>query len=93
MRGIPLKIAIGVVRENDELSFVGGPVDAVKAKTDTYVVVAPGDSTGKALFKRVLKVFAGKKPKKLREKILKTSVEEIRGYMPYGKGRILESQI
>jgi len=90
MRGVSLKIAIGVVRENGEVRFVGGPVDAVKAKTNVYAVVVPGDLKGKALFRRVLAVLAGKLPKELREKVLKASVEEIREYIPYNKGRILE---
>jgi predicted ribosome quality control (RQC) complex YloA/Tae2 family protein len=91
MRGVSLRTAIGVVRENGEVRFVGGPVDAVKAKTEAYLIVVPGDLTGKALFKRVLAVLARKIPKELRERILKASVEEIREYIPYNKGRILES--
>lgn len=90
MRGVSLRIAIGVVRENGEVRFVGGSAEAVKAKTNAYVVVVPGELKGKALFKRVLGVLAGKTPKKLREKVFKVSVEEIRGYIPYNKGRILE---
>jgi len=91
LRGVSLRIAIGVVRENGEVRFVGGPVDSVKAKTNVYVVVVPGDLSGKAMFKHVLKVLAGKMPKELREKVLKTSFEEIREYVPYNKGGILES--
>ena len=91
MRGTPLKTAIGVVRENGEVRFVGGPVDAVRAKTDAYVVVVPGDLKGKEFLKRVLRALAGKMPKELRGKVLKASVEEVRGFVPYSRGRILES--
>jgi predicted ribosome quality control (RQC) complex YloA/Tae2 family protein len=91
MRGAPLRIAIGIVRENGEVRFVGGPVDAVKTKTNVYVIVVPGDLKGKVLFNRVLAVLAGKMPKELREKVLKASVEGIREYIPYSKGRILEN--
>jgi predicted ribosome quality control (RQC) complex YloA/Tae2 family protein len=90
MRGAPLRIAIGVVKENGEVRFVGGPVDAVRAKTNAYVVVVPGDLKGKALFSRVLGVLAGKLSKNLRERVLKASVEEVREYIPYNKGRILK---
>ena len=91
MRGASLKMAVGVVVEEDgEVRFVGGPVDAVKTKTKAYVVVVPGDLRGKALFKRVLKGLAGKMPKEHGEKVLKSSVEDIRVFIPYSKGRILE---
>ena len=42
-RSVPLKVAVGII-VNEETSFVGGPVDAVKAKTKTYVVLVPGDT-------------------------------------------------
>lgn len=91
MRGIPLKTAVGVVMKNNgEIEFVGGPVHSVEAKTNVYVVVVPGDLKGKEVFKRVLGVLAGKLPKELQEKVLKVSVEEIREFIPYSKGRILE---
>lgn len=90
MRGVPLRLAVGVVvEENGEVRFVGGPVDAVKAKTNSYVVVVPRDLKGKVLFRRVLEVLAGKMPKELRERVLKASVEEVREFLPYGKGRVL----
>jgi len=90
MRGVSLRLAVGVVAENGEFRFVGGPVDAVKTKTDVYAVVVPGDLEGKALFRSVLKDLAEKLPKELREKVLKASVERIREYIPYNKGRILK---
>jgi predicted ribosome quality control (RQC) complex YloA/Tae2 family protein len=91
MRGVSLKVAVGVVVEEDgEVMFVGGPVDAVITKTKAYVVVVPGDSKGKAFFKRILKILAGKIPKEHGEKVLKSSVENIRRFIPYSKGRILE---
>lgn len=91
MRGIPLKLAVGVLfdEETDEPSFINGTVDAVKAKTSTYVTVIPGDTGGKELLKQVLKVLATKTSKEKREKVLKTSIETIRDFIPYVKGRIL----
>jgi predicted ribosome quality control (RQC) complex YloA/Tae2 family protein len=91
LRGVSLRVAVGVViKENGETSFVGGPVDAVKAKAKTFAIVVLGDQSGKELFKRILRVLAAKMPKELREKVLKASVEEIREFIPYNKGRVLE---
>jgi predicted ribosome quality control (RQC) complex YloA/Tae2 family protein len=91
LRGVPLRTAVGVVVENDTLSFVGGPVDAIKSKTNTYVIIEPGDVKGKELFRRVLGVVAEKVSKELRRKILQASAEEIRKFIPFSKGRVLEN--
>lgn len=91
LRGVPLRTAVGVVVEDGALRFVGGPVDAVKAKTNAYVIIILGDLSGKGLFRRVLGVLAEKMPKELQERVLKASVEEIREFIPYSKGRVLES--
>jgi len=92
MRNVPLRIAIGV-SVNEEEGWVridGGPVDAVNAKADVYVVVVPGDVAGKELLRRVLRGLAEKMPKNLREIVAKASVEAVREFIPFGKGRITE---
>ncbi len=89
MRNTPLKIAVGVqFDETGEVSFIGGPVDAVKAKTKTYTIIVPGENSGKQLLKQVLKTLAEKAPEEKREKILKASIEQIRELIPYCKARI-----
>jgi len=86
-RNTPLKVAIGII-VGEETSFVGGPVDAVKAKTRTYVILLPGDMAGKELLKQILKSLMLKLTKEQREKAGKTSIEQIREYVPYTKGTI-----
>jgi predicted ribosome quality control (RQC) complex YloA/Tae2 family protein len=89
MRGVKLELAVGIrVDANDALQFVGGPIGAVKARTETYVKIVPGDLPGKELLKLVLKVLANKIPRELREKIVKASIEELREYVPFNKGGI-----
>ncbi|MGE5533772.1 MAG: ribosome rescue protein RqcH, partial [Bacillota bacterium] len=53
-RNTPLRVAIGLI-VGEETSFVGGPVDAVKAKTKSYIILVPGDMAGKELLKQILK--------------------------------------
>jgi predicted ribosome quality control (RQC) complex YloA/Tae2 family protein len=92
IRGIPLRIAVGVATDEDKGTalIVGGPVDAVKAKTKALAIVVPGDFSGKELLKHVLQALAGKALKEFREVILRLPVEEIREFIPYGKGRVFE---
>jgi hypothetical protein len=90
MRSVPLRVAIGIMVNEEEgwARIGGGPVDAVKDKSNAYVVIVPGDLTGKELFKRVLRSLAEKVSKEVRESILELSVEAIREYIPYNKGTI-----
>ncbi len=90
MRSVPLRLSIGVV-EDDEVSFVGGPVEAVKPKTKTYVTIGPGDIAGKELLQQVLRALMLKLPKEQREKLGKASIERIREFVPYAKGRIVDA--
>ena len=89
MRNVPLKLAIGVIG-NGKTSFTGGPVEAVKAKTKAYVTIMPGDLAGKDFLKRILQALMVKLPKEQREKAGKTSVEQVRGFVPYTKGRLVK---
>jgi len=93
MRNVPLRVAVGVTtsNENEKIRFVGGPIDAVKAKTNAYVTIAPGDQKIKDLFKSILKILAGKSTKELKEKLSKANIEDIRDFTPYNKGRVLEN--
>ncbi len=88
MRGTPLRLAIGIVEGKEGNRFIGGPVDAVKAKTKAYLTIVPGDAEGKELLKQVLRSLTLKLPKEQRQRLLKTSIESIREFVPYAKGRI-----
>ena len=90
-RNMPLRTAVGII-VSDQTIFVGGPVDAVKAKTKAHVVLLPGDTQGKELLKQILKSLMLKLPKEQREKSGKTSIEQIRDFVPYTKGAIMRSQ-
>jgi len=91
MRGIKLELAVGVVADtNGTIQFAGGPVGAIKTRTEAYVTIVPGDMSGKELLKLILRALANKVPKELREKISKVSIEELRNYIPFSKGRISE---
>jgi len=89
MRAVRLELAVGLLFDaNDMLQFIGGPIGAIKAKTEAYVKIVPGDLPGKELLKRVLKILASKVPKGFQAKIVKASIEELRDYIPFNKGRI-----
>jgi predicted ribosome quality control (RQC) complex YloA/Tae2 family protein len=91
MRNVPLKLAIGVV-EGEKTRFVGGAVEAVKAKTQAYVTLVPGDLAGKEFLKQILQALMQKLPKEQREKVGKASIEQFREFVPYTKGRLVKNE-
>ena len=91
-RNTPLRIAVGMI-SNNETEFIGGPVETVKARTKVYVVILPGDNTGKGLLQQILKTLMFKLSKEQREKVGKTSIEQIREFIPYTKGAVSQKPI
>ena len=92
MRGTQLRIAIGVTfeKESNAARIIGGPVGAVRGKTDAYVVIVPGDLSGKELFRLVLRRLAEKVQKKRRENISDSAFEVIREFIPFAKASLLK---
>jgi predicted ribosome quality control (RQC) complex YloA/Tae2 family protein len=90
MRNVELKLAIGVI-EDEKMRFLGGAVDAVQAKTKNYVILVPGDMAGKEFLKQILQALALKLPKEQREKVGKASIERVREFVPYTKGRLVKN--
>ena len=88
MRGTSLRLAVGLA-EGEEPHFVGGPVDAVRAHAKIYVVIVPGDATGKDMLKQILRSLTLRLPKDQRDKMGKTSIESVREFVPYTKARIM----
>jgi predicted ribosome quality control (RQC) complex YloA/Tae2 family protein len=87
MRSVSLRLAVGVIG-SENLRFVGGPVEAVKAKTKAYVTLVPGDLMGKKFLNQILQALALKLPKEQRGKVVKASIEQVREFVPYTKGRM-----
>jgi predicted ribosome quality control (RQC) complex YloA/Tae2 family protein len=90
MRGIPLRIAIGVLFDEAEgiPKIEAGPIDLVEPKTVIHVVIVPGNFEGREFFKRILKVLSEKVPKEKRQAILHVPIEMVREHIPFGKGAI-----
>jgi predicted ribosome quality control (RQC) complex YloA/Tae2 family protein len=86
-KNTPLRVAVGVC-VGEETTFVGGPVDSVKAKTKNYVVIQPGDYQGKELLQMLMRALTLKLTREQREKAGKTSIEQVREFVPYTKGAL-----
>lgn len=82
MHGLPLKLAVGIVKYEDEELPMCGPVDAVKAHTKRYIVIRPG---------RLKKSELVKKLKHILEKWgYRVSEEDLMAILPPGNGDVEE---
>jgi len=87
VRGVPLRVAIGVKMNEEEMRIVGGPVEAIVNQTNVYVELIPGDQKSSGLAKQIRRLLAERASKALRKRILKISIEEIQRFIPLARGK------
>ncbi len=89
IRGVELKLSIGVIEENGELKIVSAPTSAIKKNALTFVEIAPGEFKSKELAKQLLQKLIEKAPEKIKEKIKSLNLIDIQNLIPTGKGKII----
>lgn len=72
-KGVPLKVAVGVV----DGQTIGGPVSAIKTQTRDYVEVGVGDMS------------QGKAAKKIKHTLKDADLNDIQGFLPAGGSQVL----
>ncbi len=82
MRGLSIKLAVGIINYEGEDYVVCAPQKAVKSHTDRYIVVRPGSLKKSELVKRI-KGILGKWGYNVRE-------EDVMSVLPPGNGEIAE---
>lgn len=82
LRGLPLKLAVGVINYEGEDYVVCAPVDAIKAHTSKYIVIRPGKLKKGELVKKIRGILE-KWGYKVRE-------EDLNAILPPGGGEIVE---
>jgi predicted ribosome quality control (RQC) complex YloA/Tae2 family protein len=88
VRGVPLEIAIGLVKDDDEYRVVGGPPQAIAKQTRILVRVVPGKEPSGRLAKRIKDLLMRMLPAEERDEARKISIEEIQRFIPSGRGRV-----
>lgn len=92
VRGVPLRVAIGVKMKEEEMVIVGGPVEAIANQTNVYVEIILGEQKSGGLAKQIRQLLAKKASKDLKKRILEISIEEIQSFIPLGLGKIKVSR-
>jgi predicted ribosome quality control (RQC) complex YloA/Tae2 family protein len=90
VKGVPLRVAIGIIEKDGELTLISGPRTAVENKTRSFVELIPGKTRSAALAKKILYKLS-KKVSGDAAKMMKTlMLEEVQRMIPSGTGEIVE---
>lgn len=89
IKGVPLRVSIGVVEKEDRLVIIGGPPSAIASQTRYKVDVVPGRQSSGKLAKLILGRLAAIAPAESRARILKLSLDDIQKFIPAGGGQLL----
>jgi hypothetical protein len=90
MKGMPLRIAIGVVENGEDPKFISGPRTAVESKTRSFVELIPGKMRSASLAKKILYLLSKKVTVDAAKKMKALSLEEIQRMIPSGTGDIVQ---
>ncbi len=82
MHGLPLKLAVGIVEYEGERLPMCGPVDALKAHTNRYIIIRPGRTKKSELAKKIAKI--------LEKWGHKVELDDLMQILPPGNGEIVE---
>jgi predicted ribosome quality control (RQC) complex YloA/Tae2 family protein len=88
VRGVPLRVAVGVKVEEDEIMVIGGPVDAVANQTEVYVEIVPGDQKSSQLAKHIRHQLSTKVSEDLKRGVTQIRLEEFQRFIPLGRGKM-----
>jgi len=92
IRGVPLRVAIGIKTKEEQVMIVGGPVEAIANQTNVCVEIVPGEQTSSKLAKQIRGLLAEKATKALKKEILEVPLEGIQSFIPLGRGRVKVSK-
>ena len=88
IRNVPLEIAIGLVKNDDQIQIIGGPPQAVAKQTRIYVRIVPGNEPSGRLAKRIKALMMRMLPAEERKKAENIPLDEIQRFIPSGRGAI-----
>ncbi len=88
VRGVPMRVAIGVKINDEEIMVVGGPVDAIRHQTNAYVEVVQGTQKSSQLAKKIRHQLSTKVSEDLKRTVTAIPLEEFQRFIPLGRGKM-----
>lgn len=88
VRGVSLRVAIGIKFNEKDIRVVGGPVEAISVQTNIFVVVIPGDQKSSQLAKDIRHKLSTKVTEQFKRSITAIPIQEFQGFIPLGRGKM-----
>ena len=88
VRGVPLKVAVGVKTKDEQIMIIGGPPTAIAHQTNAFVEVVQGNQKSGKLAKQIRHQLSKKVHEDLRKQITAIPLDEIQRFIPLGRGKI-----
>ncbi|MCW4034518.1 MAG: ribosome rescue protein RqcH, partial [Candidatus Bathyarchaeota archaeon] len=88
VRGVALRVAIGVKVDDDQVSVIGGPVDAIASQTKAYVEVVQGTTKSSDLAKKIRHIVSQKVSEDLKRTVTAIPLEDFQRFIPLGRGKM-----
>jgi predicted ribosome quality control (RQC) complex YloA/Tae2 family protein len=82
VKGVELRLAIGVRLDQESVQVIGGPPDAIRKQTTVYVEIVPGGSARHILAKLILYEFS-KRPQ-IKSHVRALTTEQVMEFLPSG---------
>ena len=92
VKNVPLKLAIGLVKENSFLKLVSGPVSAVENQTDNYVIVVPGTKRREDAVEKIKELLSKNLEDREKKIVQRIDASEFLLLLPLGGIRIVEKR-
>jgi hypothetical protein len=90
MKPIPLRVAVGIIANENELKLISGPRAAVENRTSYFVELVPGKTRSGELAKRIIHKLSKKVSESVAKTIKNLTLDEIQRMIPAGTGDIVE---
>ncbi|MGQ9639256.1 MAG: ribosome rescue protein RqcH [Candidatus Bathyarchaeia archaeon] len=89
IRGVELRMAIGIQRSDGEVYFIAGPPSAIKRHAEAYVELVPGETSAGRLARKIIEFLRPTDIRGLSDRTLRVLVEDVARLIPAGRGNIL----
>ncbi len=93
IKNVPLRVAIGIMAKEEQLTVIGGPADAVSKHADAYINLIPGKQSSGKLAKQIRQFLAEKLPESLRRTVFEIPLDQVQWFIPSGEGEFLNEKM
>jgi predicted ribosome quality control (RQC) complex YloA/Tae2 family protein len=88
IRGVSLRVAIGVKIEDEIIRVIGGPLESIKAQTSAFIELVPGDQKSGQLAKKIRHRLSMMVSEEMKRSVTALPIEEFQRFIPLGRGKM-----